>query len=150
MRRLSEWADYVLTLQPLELVNVLAALACCVVAFSAINLMSKVADHRDVLATVNHFRRTGMSLCGSIYYGLRSADTMSLACSFATLCAGTFGYVVGTMFGRWQHPFDTLLFFGLLAMLVANRRGWAKFLSASAVSLAITASGWVLFLASVS
>jgi len=150
MRRLNEWAAYLLTLQPLELVNVLAAFACCVVAFSAINLMTKVATHRDVMATVTHFRSTGMSWWFAIYYGLRSAETMSLACSFATICAGTFGYVIGTLLGRWEQPFDTLLFFGLLALLVANRRGWSKFLSTSVVSLAITAGGWALFMWGVS
>jgi len=150
MRRLNELADYLMTFSALEMVNVLAAIACCVVAFSAINLMNKVATHRDVMATVTHFRRSGMGWATSILYGLRSAETMSLSCSFATLCAGTFGYAMGTLTGRWQQPFDTLLFFGVLAMLVANRRGWSRHLSTSGVSLGITAAGWLIFMWGVS
>jgi hypothetical protein len=129
--------------------NILLALAGALVAFKSINLMREVTTHVDVMSTIVMKRRSGEKWWAAVLEGLRSAETMALGCAFITLTAGLVGQVMGALLGKWQAPFDTILFAGLLALLVANRRVPAVQMYKAPVSLTITGFAWGVFFISV-
>jgi hypothetical protein len=142
---LIDMAHFLVSLGWLDLFNITLALCALLVSFGSINLMRDVASHVDVMSTVIMMRRSGARWWTSMLAGLHSADTMAVACSFITLTAGLAGQIIGQVLGKWQASFDTVLFAGILALLVANRRQPAVHAQRAPISLAITALAWLVF-----
>lgn len=141
---------YLQTFTTLDVVNIALALLVACLALSSINLMGKVATHRDVMDTIVRARGMGSSWWDAVMEGVQSAPTLSLACAQATLAAGAFGQALALGFSRWQVPVDTLFWCGLAATAISNRRGLlAAFRCMPAVSFCLTGLGWLVFFGTV-
>jgi len=138
---------YLKTLSGLEVFNITLAVLAALAAFGSINLMKYVVGHIDVMQTIISTRKLGASWHRSLLAGFQSSETMSLACGFVTLSSGLCGQVLGQLTGTWQNGFDTLMYGGLLAILLSNRRNLA-FVGdyKHAASLGITGLCWISFL----
>lgn len=139
---------YIQSLSVLEIFNITLALLGSLAALGSINLMKGVVSHADVMRTIVSTHRLGSSWKDSLSAGIRSADTMAVACAFVTLASGLAGQAFGEIAGSWQNGFDTLAFGGILSLLVSNRRS-GPFVDGfkHAASLGITALCWILFFA---
>jgi hypothetical protein len=139
--------SYMLSLTRLEILNIVLAILAALVAFGSIVVMKDVPRVIDVTQTVIINRRKGQNWRESILAGLRSMETMGLACALVTLAAGLLGQAFGQLAGNWQNAFDTLMFGGVLAVLIANRRGAVFGEYKHAASWVVTATCWVAFFA---
>lgn len=73
----------------------------------------------------------------------------AIRCAFATTCAGLLGAAISTLLPEhWQVSVDTLLYGGILALLIASRRRPAVIREhwVTPISFSITVSTWGLFL----
>jgi uncharacterized membrane protein YeaQ/YmgE (transglycosylase-associated protein family) len=80
---------------------------------------------------------------------METGTCRAIRCAFATTCAGLLGAAISTLLPEhWQVSVDTLLYGGILALLVASgrRAGMIREQWVTPISFSITVSTWGLFL----